>query len=144
MSFRDNLRETLEFSGMEQKELAAKTGISLKTIENYVKKDSSIPSADKAVLIAHVLGVSVEYLMNGKKQEKADCPAVQPQHKEIVEKYGGLFSSRHYLPHKVTITWNSHISVVLKSPMIGILANAGKVCGNGILFPGGRGRHKRI
>jgi transcriptional regulator with XRE-family HTH domain len=44
MSFRDNLRETLDFIGMEQKELAAKTGISLKTIENYVKKDSSLPN----------------------------------------------------------------------------------------------------
>jgi len=85
MSFRDNLREALECIGMEQKELAARTGISLKTIENYVKKDSSIPSADKAVLIAQALGVSVEYLMNGKKPKKTDIPAVQPQHKEIVD-----------------------------------------------------------
>ena len=85
MSFRDNLREALEFIGMEQKELAAKTGISLKTIENYVKKDSSIPSADKAVLIAQALGVTVEYLMNGKKTKKVNCPAVQHQHKELVD-----------------------------------------------------------
>ena len=85
MSFRDNLRETLEFTGMEQKELAAKTGISLKTIENYVKKDSSIPSADKAVLIAKALGVSVEYLISDRKSKKTDSPAVQPQHKEIID-----------------------------------------------------------
>jgi transcriptional regulator with XRE-family HTH domain len=65
MSFRDNLREALDFSGMEQRELAVKTGISLKTIENYVKKDSSVPSADKAVLIAQALGVTVEYLVTG-------------------------------------------------------------------------------
>jgi transcriptional regulator with XRE-family HTH domain len=52
MSFRDNLRETLDYLGLEQKELAVKTGLSLKTIENYVKKDSSLPTADKAVLIA--------------------------------------------------------------------------------------------
>jgi transcriptional regulator with XRE-family HTH domain len=95
MSFRNNLRETLEFTGMEQKELAAKTGISLKTIENYVKKDSSIPSADKAVLIAQALGVSVEHLMNGKKQNKADCPAVQPQHKEIVDVVSKLNKSNY-------------------------------------------------
>ena len=85
MSFRENLREAIEFAGMEQKELAAKTGISLKTIENYVKKDSSIPSADKAVLIAQALGVTVEYLMNGRKHKKADWPAAQPQHKELVD-----------------------------------------------------------
>ena len=81
MSFRDNLRETLDFIGMEQKELAAKTGLSLKTIENYVKKDSSVPSADKAVLIAQALGVTVEYLINGKKLNKKDTP---PQNKEII------------------------------------------------------------
>ena len=85
MNFRDNLRETLEFIDMEQKELAAKTGISLKTIENYVKKDSSIPSADKAVLIAEALGVSVEYLISGKKAKKTDILASQPQYKEVIE-----------------------------------------------------------
>ena len=78
MSFRDNLRETIEFVGMEQKELAAKTGISLKTIENYVKKDSSVPSADKAVLIAQALGVTVEFLINGRRHKKTDIPAIQP------------------------------------------------------------------
>jgi transcriptional regulator with XRE-family HTH domain len=65
MSFRENLREALDFGGMEQKELAAQTGISLKTIENYLKQESSMPSADKAVRIAQALGVSVEYLVTG-------------------------------------------------------------------------------
>jgi transcriptional regulator with XRE-family HTH domain len=72
MSFRNNLREILDFTGMEQKELAARTGLSLKTIENYVKKDSSIPSADKAVLMAQALGVTVEYLVTGKESEKKE------------------------------------------------------------------------
>jgi transcriptional regulator with XRE-family HTH domain len=85
MSFRDNLREVLEFTDMEQKELAAKTGISLKTIENYVKKDSSIPSAEKAVLIAQAPGVSVEYLISGKKSEKTYMSAIQPKYREIIE-----------------------------------------------------------
>jgi transcriptional regulator with XRE-family HTH domain len=86
MAFRDNLRETLDFIGMEQKELAAKTGLSLKTIENYVKKDSSVPSADKAVIIAQALGVTVEYLINGKKTRK-EAPFLEPppQHKEIMD-----------------------------------------------------------
>ena len=71
MSFRDNLRETLDFLCLEQKELAARTGLSLKTIENYVKKESSIPSADKAVIIAQALGVTVEYLVTGKEIRQA-------------------------------------------------------------------------
>jgi transcriptional regulator with XRE-family HTH domain len=85
MAFRDNLRETLDFAGMEQKELAAKTGISLKTIENYVKKDSSLPTADKAVLIAQALGVTVEYLITGKKTKKDPLPSIQPQQKEVTD-----------------------------------------------------------
>ena len=85
MSFRDNLREALDFSGMEQKELAAKTGISLKTIENYVKKDSSVPSADKAVLIAQALGTTVEYLITGTKTKKPTTPPTQPQNKEMID-----------------------------------------------------------
>ena len=85
MSFRDNLRETLDFIGMEQKELSSKTGLSLKTIENYVKKDSSVPSADKAVLIAQALGVTVEYLTTGKKTKNPETPAIPPQHKEITD-----------------------------------------------------------
>jgi transcriptional regulator with XRE-family HTH domain len=85
MSFRDNLREALDFTGMEQKELAAKTGISLKTIESYVKKDSSVPSADKAFRIAQALGVTLEYLLSGKKSPKTSLPAIPPQHKELLD-----------------------------------------------------------
>jgi len=67
---------------MGQKELAAKTGLSLKTIENYVKKDSSIPSADKAVLIAQALGVTVEYLVTGKKNERKSTAEIHTGNKE--------------------------------------------------------------
>jgi transcriptional regulator with XRE-family HTH domain len=95
MAFRDNLRETLDFLGMEQKELAAKTGLSLKTIENYVKKDSSVPSADKAVLIAQALGVTVEYLITGKKTNKEAIPLIPPQHKEVMDIISKLNKYNH-------------------------------------------------
>jgi len=65
MSFRDNLRESIDFCGLEQKELARKANISLRNIENYLRDNASIPSADKAVQIAQVLGVTVEYLVTG-------------------------------------------------------------------------------
>ena len=99
MSFRDNLRETLDFIDMEQKELAAKTGLSIKTIENYVKKDASVPTADKAVLIARALGVTVEYLVTGKESTKSiksdtltrlhgrvvDFTVMQTKYKDIID-----------------------------------------------------------
>jgi transcriptional regulator with XRE-family HTH domain len=90
MAFRDNLRATLDIIGMEQKELAAKTGLSLKTIENYVKKDSSLPSADKAVLIAQALGVTVEYLITGKKSKKESVTPIPPQQKEVMDNISKL------------------------------------------------------
>ena len=65
MSFRDNLRETINFCGLEQKELARIADISLRNIENYLRDNASIPSADKAVRIAQALGVTVEYLVTG-------------------------------------------------------------------------------
>jgi len=65
MSFKDNLREAINFSGLEQKELAYKAKINLRNIENYLRENAAIPSADKAVQIAKVLGVTVEYLVTG-------------------------------------------------------------------------------
>jgi transcriptional regulator with XRE-family HTH domain len=79
MSFRENLREALDFNGMEQKELAAQTGISLKTIENYLKQGSSMPSADKAVRIAQALGVSVEYLVTGGENYREKPHILNPE-----------------------------------------------------------------
>ena len=65
MSFRENLKAELSYSGMLVKELAAKTGIKKHTIDNYLCVRSRMPSADVAVRIARVLGVSVEYLVTG-------------------------------------------------------------------------------
>ena len=70
MSFRENLREAIDYSGLEQKELAHKAKISLRNIENYLRESASIPSADKAVQIAQALGVTVEYLVTGKDLTK--------------------------------------------------------------------------
>lgn len=89
MSFRENLRETLDFISMEQKELALKTGISLKTIENYVKKDASIPTADKAVQIAQALGVTVEYLVTGRNARERKI-FIEPEVNTIIQNFKQL------------------------------------------------------
>ena len=68
MSFRENLREAIDFRGLGQKELAYMTNISLRSIENYLRENGSIPIADKAVQIAQALGVTVEYLVTGKNK----------------------------------------------------------------------------
>lgn len=64
-SFKENLRNELDFQGLTVKELSAKTGIIKGTLDNYLGIRSSIPPADIAVKIAKALGVSVEYLVTG-------------------------------------------------------------------------------
>lgn len=65
MSFRDNLKAELTYQGILVKELSKKTGISKRTLDNYLRENGSLPLVDSAVKIAQALNVSVEYLVNG-------------------------------------------------------------------------------
>ena len=66
MGFKENLKEELTYKGMLVKDLAEKTGLNQASLSNYLRENSSIPSADIAVKIAKALNVSVEYLVSGK------------------------------------------------------------------------------
>jgi transcriptional regulator with XRE-family HTH domain len=70
MSFRENLKSELEYSGMLVKELAAQSGVKKKTIDSYLGSQGCTPSVEAAVKIARALGVSVEYLVTGKESMK--------------------------------------------------------------------------
>jgi transcriptional regulator with XRE-family HTH domain len=67
MGFRENLRSELIYQDMLVKELAVNTGISRHTLDNYLNVRERMPTADVAVKIARVLGVSVEYLVTGEE-----------------------------------------------------------------------------
>jgi len=67
MGFRENLKSELSYSGLRVKELAAQAGLKKHTIDNYLSVRGRMPSADAAVRIARVLGVSVEYLITGEE-----------------------------------------------------------------------------
>ena len=64
-NFRKILREELDYQGLTVKELAAKSGVAKGAIDSYLGKQASMPPADTAVRLAEVLGVTVEYLVNG-------------------------------------------------------------------------------
>jgi len=85
MSFRENLREALDYSGLEQKELAYNANVKLRSIENYLREGASIPSADKAVQIAQALGVTVEYLVTGKNPPKEDYIFIDPEIRKLAK-----------------------------------------------------------
>ena len=70
MSFSENLRELLDFKDIEIKELAAGTGISKHTLDNYLSGQKSLPNVENGVKIARFLGTSVEFLVEGQEMGK--------------------------------------------------------------------------
>jgi transcriptional regulator with XRE-family HTH domain len=66
MGFKENLKAELAYKDILIKELASLSGVNRRTIDNYMREDGSMPSADAAVRIAGALGVTVEYLITGK------------------------------------------------------------------------------
>lgn len=65
-SFKENLKAILECKDMTVKELSRLTGISDRSIGNYLNSRESMPPADYACRIAEVLDTTVEFLITGK------------------------------------------------------------------------------
>lgn len=92
MDFRSRLREEIAFSGMSNKEVAAKAQITKRSLDSYVSSQSCMPSADVAVRLAKTLNTSVEYLVSGE-----DAPGQSAKSKENLRKLLHIYSS---LPEK--------------------------------------------
>ena len=69
MSFRENLKSELDYSGMLVKELADKSGVNIHSINKYLSSVEQTPSVEIGVKIAQALGVSVEYLVTGEERK---------------------------------------------------------------------------
>lgn len=70
MTFKDRVREEIEYKGMQIKELSAAAGINNNTFLSYIDSRGYLPNVETAVKIAKALGVSVEYLVTGEDSEK--------------------------------------------------------------------------
>lgn len=94
--FRDNLKEQIEYKGMIIKELAAKTGISKRTIDTYVDNRAVVPNAEIAVKLAEALDTSVEFLVKGVEgKPKIDVPK---KAKHNYEKYKKILDDLELVP----------------------------------------------
>ena len=60
----------LDIRDIEVKELAAGTGISRNTIDNYLSGQKSLPNAENAVKIAKYIGTTVEALVLGDENQE--------------------------------------------------------------------------
>ena len=113
MGFKENLREALEYSGLGQKELAYKAGTSLRNIENYLRKNGVIPTAEKAVRIAQALGVTVEYLVTGKDVPQEVSAPTEPEIKKLVRNIKKLPKNKR---HIIVQNANNLIGILEKTP----------------------------
>ena len=86
MGFKENLKSELAYQDMLVKELAAISGISKHTLDNYLNVRGYMPSADVAVKIAQALGVSVEYLVTG-EEGSADKSPLGPEIRALVQNF---------------------------------------------------------
>ena len=75
MLIRDRIFNKLEEMNMSQKEFSEKTGIAQSTISDWRKKRTN-PTAEKILIICHVLQVSPEWLLSGIEPQgkRGNCP----------------------------------------------------------------------
>lgn len=83
MGFKENLKLELSYQDIIVKELASLTGISKHTLDNYLNLRERIPSADVAVKIAKVLGVTVEYLVTG-EDSYPDKSSIREEFRDLI------------------------------------------------------------
>ena len=89
MGFKENLKSELTYQDMLVKELAQKTGISRHTLDNYLNVRERMPTADVAVKIAKVLGVTVEYLVLG-DDSNMEKPMINSEIRGLIQNYKQL------------------------------------------------------
>jgi len=90
MGFKENLKAELAYKNILVKELASISGVNRRTIDNYLREDGSIPSADAAVRIAAALGVTVEYLITGNEQQGRKAAQPVPDSRVILKNLEAL------------------------------------------------------
>jgi len=85
VGFKENLKRELGYSGVLVKELASRSGVNRRTIDNYLNTHNAMPSADVAVRIAGALGVTVEYLITGHKQKETNLPSFSSEPRVVLK-----------------------------------------------------------
>jgi transcriptional regulator with XRE-family HTH domain len=98
-NFRENLRSELNFQGVAIKELSARTGIPVATLDCYLGTRATVPSVEAAFKIAQALRVSIESLLIGEKAsgESFDIGKKASSESLVIDKK----ASKEYHPKKI-------------------------------------------
>ncbi|MBR1638505.1 MAG: helix-turn-helix transcriptional regulator [Treponema sp.] len=85
MKFNENLKYYMESRGIQTKELSAKTGIKIDTINSYLKTNGSLPNIENAFKLAQTLDITMEELTEGSIVPKKHAPIEIKIPKELEE-----------------------------------------------------------
>ena len=102
MSFKENVKYELDCRGMLVKELAILSGISRRTLDNYLRENESQPTVENAVKIAKALGVTTEYLVTGNeadKKVKRTAPELPQLDLKLCKKYYSTIQKLNEMPN---------------------------------------------
>ena len=94
MNFWERVDDLLDRNDINKKTLAYEAGFDASNITKGIK-NNNVPSVETAVKIAQVLGVSVEYLVNGTETTKS------PSQKETEQNQLRLYRKYHNLIEKM-------------------------------------------
>ncbi len=102
-SFKENLRDFLDYKDITIKELSFLTGVPRRSIENYLNARSSMPPADYACKIAKALGTTVEYLVNHENStENVQLPFFSDDALKIAKVYQRLSKKDQLVVQRIT------------------------------------------
>lgn len=96
MNFSENLKEAMFCKNVTAKALANTTGISIDTINCYLKTKGSLPKIDKAVTLARALDVSAEFLVDGFETDRQRTDfgvRMTPEKIALLQKFSRLSAS---------------------------------------------------
>ena len=96
MTFWERVEQLLDEKGITKKTLSTDAGFDPSNISKGLKKNN-IPSADTAVKIAEILGVSVEYLVTGKNNygsKSHDIEESNPKYLSLINELKSLPSNK--------------------------------------------------
>jgi transcriptional regulator with XRE-family HTH domain len=88
-NFRENLRIELDYQGVTVKELSARTGIPIASLDCYLGARATVPSVDAAVKVAQALKVSVEYLVLGENKNTGKMPKKPSRETQEIIRWAG-------------------------------------------------------
>jgi transcriptional regulator with XRE-family HTH domain len=73
---RENLRKAVKESGLYVKEVSARSGVSKRTIDKWLERESINPRAADLYRVARALGKTVEELLTGQAAEGVPAEAL--------------------------------------------------------------------